>query len=105
MAQAILVTDKEGKSKIILTHNIKSIDAVPAVPEEPAVEAADEVKDDPGEEPSATNPAGRPPVKGHPKIEAKEGKPGVPEGAVIHSDGGDVEVSLPVSHLLGLINN
>ncbi len=105
MAQAILVTDKDGNDVLVMTRNIKSVEGVPAEPEEPAVEAQDAVEDDPGEEPSATNPTGRAPKKGHGKIEAKAGKPGKPASAIIHTEDGSHEVGLSVRHLLNLINN
>jgi hypothetical protein len=104
MANAIHVIDKEGKEHVIMTSRIKGVEAVPAVPEEPPVQAADAVEDDPGEEATATSP-GRPPVKGHPKTEAKAGKRGVPAGAIIHGEDGDVEVGLNTANVLSLINS
>lgn len=89
MPRAVRVATEDGKEYIINTENVVSIELIPGEPGEPAVEAQDEVEDDPGEEPSATNPAGRPPVKGHPAVEAKEAVPGTPDKATIKLVNGD----------------
>jgi hypothetical protein len=100
MANAVEVTTEDGKTLVIAGHNIATIEHVPGEPGESAVEAQDEVKDDPGEEPSATNPVGRPPKKGHPKIEAKPGKDAVPDTAIIKLMSGDsVTVQQSAKHL------
>lgn len=95
MPRAMRVSTEDGKEHILNTDNIVSIELIPGEPGEPAVEAQDEVEDDPGEEPSPTNPAGRPPVKGHPAVEAKEAVPGTPDKGVIKMVNGD---TLEVEH-------
>jgi hypothetical protein len=90
MARVIHVTDESGKEYSVVVDNIASIEYEPGEPGEPAVEAQDEVEDDPGEEPSYANPQGRPPKKGHPKIEAKDAKEGTPDKAHIKLVGGEI---------------
>jgi uncharacterized protein YlzI (FlbEa/FlbD family) len=89
MPRAVRVATEDGKEYLVNTANIVSVELVPGEPGEPAVEAQDKVEDDPGEEPSATNPTGRAPVKGHPKVEAKDAVPGTPDKAVIKLVNGD----------------
>jgi hypothetical protein len=89
MAKVIHVTDEAGKEYSVVVDNIASVAYEPGEPGEPAVEAQDEVADDPGEEPNYANPQGRPPKKGSPKIEAKEAKEGTPDKATIKLAGGD----------------
>jgi hypothetical protein len=89
MPKVITVTDESGKEYTVVCDNITSIEHEAGEPGEPAVAAQDEVEDDPGEEPSYANPQGRPPKKGHPKIEAKEAKEGTPDTATIKFVGGD----------------
>ena len=89
MPRAVRVATEDGKEYIVNTENVVSVELMPGEPGEPAVVAQDAVEDDPGEEPSATNPAGRPPVKGHPAVEAKEAVPGTPDKAVIKLVNGD----------------
>jgi hypothetical protein len=89
MPKVITVTDESGKEYTVVCDNITSIAHEPGEPGEPAVEAQDEVEDDPGEEPNYANPQGRAPKKGHPKVEAKPAKPGTPDKATIKFVGGD----------------
>lgn len=94
MAKIITVTDADGKQVDVNCDHIVSMEHEPGDPAEPAVEAADEVADDPGEEPSALHPLGRPPKKGHPKVEAKPAKDGTPDKSTIKMvDGSSVKVS------------
>lgn len=100
MPKIITVTDESGKEYSVNCDNITSVAHELGEPAEPAVEAADEVPDDPGEEPSYANPQGRPPKKGHPKIEAKAAKPGTPDKNTIKFVGGDsLEVVGPAKAL------
>jgi uncharacterized protein YlzI (FlbEa/FlbD family) len=104
MPRSIRVTTEDGKEHIVNTENVVSIEVVRGEPGEPAVEAQEEVADDPGEEPSATNPTGRAPKKGHPKIEAKEGVPGTPDKAIIKMVNGDtLEVEQDARYLHDLM--
>jgi hypothetical protein len=89
MTRVIHVTDESGKEYSVVVDNIASVAYEPGEPAEPAVEEQDEVEDDPGEEPNYANPQGRPPKKGHPKIEAKPAKAGTPDKATIKLVGGD----------------
>lgn len=89
MPRAVRLTTEDGKEYVVNTENVVSIELIPGEPGEPAVEAQDEVEDDPGEEPTESNPAGRPPVKGHPAVEAKEAVPGTPAKGVIKLVNGD----------------
>ncbi len=89
MPKVITVTDESGKEYSVVCENITHIEHEPGEPGEPAVEAQDEVEDDPGEEPSYANPQGRPPKAGHPKVEAKKAKEGTPDKATIKFVGGD----------------
>jgi hypothetical protein len=89
MARVVHVTDEEGKEYSVVVDNIVSVAYEPGEPGEPAVEAKDEVEDDPGEEPSYSNPQGRPPKKGSPAVEAQEAKAGTPDKAHIKLVGGD----------------
>jgi hypothetical protein len=96
MPRTFRVTTEDGKVHVVNAENVVSVELVPGEPGEPAVTAQDEVEDDPGEEPSATNPTGRAPKKGHPKVEAKDAVPGTPDKATIKLVNGDtleVEVS------------
>src|SRR5215831_183218 len=104
MPNLISVTTEDGKQVLVAVSNIASIEAVPGKPGTPAVEAADEVADDPGEEPSATNPLGRPPKKGSPKTEAKAADPGVPDKSILKLKvGGDLTVVMPAATLASMI--
>jgi hypothetical protein len=89
MANTVVVTDESGKEYTVVCANITHIEHEPGEPGEPAVEAQDEVPDDPGEEPSYANPQGRPPKKGSPKVEAKAGKEATPDKHTIKFVGGD----------------
>lgn len=100
MPKIITVRDEAGKEYTVNCDNITSIAHEPGEPGEPAVEAQDEVEDDPGEEPSYANPQGRPPKKGHPKVEAKPAKEGTPDKSTIKLVGGDtVEAVGPIRAL------
>jgi|SRR5215831_2828461 len=104
MPNLISVTTEDGKQVLVAVSNIASIEAVPGKPGEPAVEAADEVADDPGEEPSATAPLGRPPKKGHPKVEAKAAVAGEPDTAILKLKvGGDLKVAASAKSLADAI--
>lgn len=83
------LTDDSGKTISINTDHIVKVEYEKGDPDEPAVEAQDAVDDDPGEEPSYAVPLGRPPKKGHPKIEAKAAKAGTPDKATVKMLGGD----------------
>jgi len=101
MPNLIAVTTEDGKTLYVAADNIATIEPVPGKPDEPAVEAADAVEDDPGEEPSARNPLGRAPKKGHPKIAAKDAVPGEPDKAILKLKvGGDLKV---VASAAGLV--
>lgn len=89
MPKTITVSDESGKEYTVVCENITHVEHEPGEPDEPAVEACDEVEDDPGEEPSYANPQGRPPKKGSPKVEAKKAKPGTPDKNTIKFVGGD----------------
>jgi uncharacterized protein YlzI (FlbEa/FlbD family) len=89
MPRPVRVATEDGKEYIVNTANIVSVELMPGEPGEPAVEAQEEVADDPGEEPSATNPTGRAPKLGRPKVEAKDAVPGTPDKAVIKLVNGD----------------
>lgn len=103
MPNAFMVHDDEGKPRVVIVSKIKGVDHVPGEPGEPAVEAADEVADDPGEPATATNP-GRAPVKGHPKIEAKEAVPEKKASCVIKTDDGDIKCNMSIEQVLDRIN-
>jgi hypothetical protein len=90
MAHVIHVTGEDGREYSVVVDNIASIEYEPGEPGEPPVEEQPEVKDDPGEEPNYNNPQGRPPKKGHPKIEAKDAKEGTPDKAHIKLVGGEI---------------
>lgn len=89
MPHVITVTDESGKQYTVNTDHIVSIEHELGEPAKPAVAAVAEVKDDPGEAPSLTNPQGRPPKKGHPAVEAKPAQAGTPDKAHIKLAGGD----------------
>jgi hypothetical protein len=97
---SITVTTEDGKNVVVVGHNVTYIEAVPGEPDEPAVAAQDEVEDDPGEEPTATNPLGRAPKKGHPKVEAKAAVAGKPDKAIIHLVGGDTLTAVTSANAL-----
>jgi uncharacterized protein YlzI (FlbEa/FlbD family) len=104
MPRPVRLTTEDGKEHIVNSANIVSVELQPGAPGEPAVEAQDEVEDDPGEEPSATNPTGRPPKLGHPKVEAKDAVPGTPDKAVIKMINGDtLEVVASAQYLQDMI--
>jgi hypothetical protein len=95
MGRPVRVATEDGKEYIVNSDTIVSAELKPGEPSQPAVEAQDAVEDDPGEEPTATNPVGRPPRKGHPKIEAKDAVPGTPDKAVLKLVNGDtLEVAM-----------
>ena len=89
MGRPVRVATEDGKEYIVNTDSIVSVELMPGEPGEPAVEAQDEVPDDPGQEPTPDNPTGRPPKAGHPAVEAKEAVPGTPDKAVIKLVNGD----------------
>jgi hypothetical protein len=83
MPNAILAY-QEGKPKIIIVSQIKSIEVEPAVREEPAQEAVEAVEGHPGEPADpVTGLGGKPPVEAVEAKEATPGKPGVPETVVV----------------------
>jgi hypothetical protein len=94
LANLISVTTEDGKAVYVAKENIASIEDVPGKPGEPAVEAADEVLDDPGVPANnVTGYQGRAPIKGHPKIEAKPAVEGVPDSTILKLKvGGDLKI-------------
>ena len=103
---AFIVATKDG-DKLVVTTAVKGATFKEGKPGTPAVEAADAVEDDPG---TPANPAlgilGTPPVKGHPKIEAKAADPGEPSTVTFETDGGSVEaVGLTLRQAAELINS
>jgi hypothetical protein len=72
---ALMVTDAEGKSHILLVNAIKSIEyerGTPAVPAKPAVEAKE---GSPGRPSNGPGDPGEPPT---PAVEAADAEPAVP---------------------------
>jgi hypothetical protein len=104
MARLVTVTDADGKEYTVNCENITHIEHELGEPAVPAVPAQEEVKDDPGEEPSYAHPEGRPPKKGSPKVEAKPGKDATPDKSTIKFVGGDsIEVAGSVKALRELL--
>ncbi|PWT74192.1 MAG: hypothetical protein C5B60_07095 [Chloroflexi bacterium] len=105
LANLIELRTDEGKTVYVAKDNIAVIEEEPGEPDEPAVEAQDEVPDDPGAPANnITGFVGRAPVKGSPKREAKPAKAGKPAVTTIKlKTGGDVTIKAKAKDIAALV--
>ena len=90
MPNAFLVSDEAGKQHVVMVSKIKGIEHVPGTAGEAAVEGPRGGSRRPRRTGNGDEP-GRPPVPGHPKLEAKSAILAVPDSCIIKTEDGDIK--------------